>query len=96
MDALKYYKSLQQNIEHESTRYMAMEIYFDEDYKDEQFLNDYSHIICIHKREGAFRAPERFVHNDQCTTVLEDTEAGIVLSELDLNVDNEVEFKSQR
>ena len=46
LDALKYYKSTQENFKDEATVNMAMEIYFNEEYKN--FLEDYNHIICTH------------------------------------------------
>ena len=48
INALTYYQSLKQNIDDESTRYMVLGIYFDEEYVHNQFLNDYNHIISTH------------------------------------------------
>ena len=43
---MKYVESLRENVQHESTRSIAFEMYFNEEYL--QCLNDYNHIISIH------------------------------------------------
>ena len=46
LEALRYYQSLQANFKELETQKMAMEIYFNEEYKN--FLNDYNHIMSTH------------------------------------------------
>ena len=46
--AWKHYQSLRKHMDDEATQCIALGMYFDEDYKHEQFLNDYNHIISTH------------------------------------------------
>ena len=46
INCLKYYQSLQKNIDDERTRNFALEMYLNEEYKD--LLNDYHHVISTH------------------------------------------------
>ena len=46
LNAIKYVKSLRENIDDESTQILAFEIYFNEEYL--QCLNDYIHITSMH------------------------------------------------
>ena len=46
MDALTYYQSIEENLNDEATINMAMEIYFNEEYRN--FFHDYNHIIATH------------------------------------------------
>ena len=46
IQAQKYYASLQENIDDETARQIALERYFNEEYKN--FMNDYIHVISTH------------------------------------------------
>ena len=46
LDAIKYRQSLQENIDDDATRNIAMEMYINEEYRTG--LNDYNHIISTH------------------------------------------------